>query len=214
MKIYHGSKIVLESPKEKGSNPNNDYGPSFYATKNYEDACIWACRNNTVGYVNEYSINIDGLKILDLTDKSKYSVLHWICLLLENRSLDHSFRKLHQNRINKLIEKYHINLSEYDVVIGYRADDAYFRFPKEFVIGNISLEVLEEVFRLGSLGKQFVVVSNKAIKRLHFKKASLADPKYVGRYYEQVKEATKLFDQILSESIDKKGDTRIGDLLK
>lgn len=214
MKIYHGSKIVLESPKVKGSNPNNDYGPNFYATLNYEDACVWACRNNTQGFVNEYSISIEGLNILDLTDKNKYSVLHWICLLLEHRSLNHSFKSLYQNRISKLIEKYHIDISQYDIVIGYRADDAYFRFPKEFVIGNISLEVLEEVFRLGSLGTQFVVVSEKAIKRIRFKKASIAEQKYVGRYYEQVKDATTLFDRILKESIDKKGDTRIGDLLK
>lgn len=214
MKIYHGSKVVLTKPIYKGSNPNNDYGACFYATLNYDDASIWACKNNTLGFVNEYSLNLNGLKVLDLTDKSKYSVLHWITLLLMNRSLNHSFKTLYQSRINKLIEKYRIDIDEFDIVIGYRADDAYFRFPREFIVGNISLETLEEVFKLGSLGKQFVIVSSKAINRLRFEKAKLANPQYVGKYYEQVKDATNLFDEILKKSIDNIEGTRIGDLLK
>lgn len=214
MKIYHGSKIILEKPTYKGSNPSNDYGAAFYATLDYEDACIWASRNNTVGFVNQYEINTANLKILDLTDKEKYSVLHWITLLLENRTLNHSFKTLNQARINKLIEKYHIDINEYDIVIGYRADDAYFRFPKEFVVGNISLELLEKVFELGELGKQFVIVSKKAIDRLHYKKAVEVEQKYIGRYYEQVQRATIKFDKILKESISSNEGTRIGDLLK
>ena len=214
MKIYHGSKIILEKPTYKGSNPSNDYGAALYATLEYEDACIWASRNNTVGFVNQYEINTANLKILDLTNKEKYSVLHWITLLLENRTLNHSFKVLNQGRINKLIEKYHIDINEYDIVIGYRADDAYFRFPKEFVVGNISLELLEKVFELGELGKQFVIVSEKAINRLHYRKAVEVEQKYVGRYYEQVQKATIKFDEILKESISSNEGTRIGDLLK
>ena len=121
---------------------------------------------------------------------------------------------LNRDKIKKIISKYGLNLNDYDVVIGYRADDAYFRFPKEFVIGNLSLEDLEEVFKLGSLGKQFVLVSQKAIDKLIFKKASLTNEKYVGRYFKQVKDATTLFDEILKKSINDEVGTRIGDLLK
>ena len=214
MKIYHGSKAIIEKPLYKGSEINNDYGPAFYTTTNYEDACIWASKNNTSCYVNEYEINLNGLKILDLTNKEKYSVLNWIAILLSNRSLEHSFSMLNRDKIKKIISKYGLNLNDYDVVIGYRADDAYFRFPKEFVIGNLSLEDLEEVFKLGSLGKQFVLVSQKAIDKLIFKKASLTNEKYVGRYFKQVKDATTLFDEILKKSINDEVGTRIGDLLK
>lgn len=214
MKIYHGSKLILKKPIYQGSSLNNDYGPLFYTTINYEDACVWASKNNTPGFVNEYTINLSSLKVLDLTDKTKFSVLHWITLLLEHRTLNNSFRLLHQGRINYLIEHYHIDINEYDIVIGYRADDAYFRFPREFVAGNLSLELLEEVFRLGELGKQFVVVSKKAIDRLHFKKAELVNHSYVGKYYEQVKNATNLFDELLKKSINSNEGTRIGDLLK
>lgn len=214
MKIYHGSKAIIKKPLYKGSEIHNDYGPAFYTTIDFENACIWASKNNSVGYVNEYEISFDNLKILDLTNKDKYSVLNWIAILLSNRSLEHSFSLLNRDKIKKIIDKYAINLEEYDVVIGYRADDAYFRFPKEFVIGNLSLEDLEEIFRLGSLGTQYVFVSQKAIDKLKFKKATLVDEKYVGRYFKQVKDATSLFDEILKKSIDGRVGTRIGDLLK
>ena len=214
MKVYHGSKTKIEHPTYNGSQEDNDYGPAFYTTIDFENACIWASKNNSVGYVNEYEISFDDLKILDLTNKEKYSVLNWIAILLSNRILEHSFSLLNRDKIKKIIDKYAINLEEYDVVIGYRADDAYFRFPKEFVIGNLSLEDLEEIFRLGSLGTQYVFVSQKAIDKLKFKKATLVDEKYVGRYFKQVKDATSLFDEILKKSIDGSVGTRIGDLLK
>ena len=53
MKIYHGSKVVIKEPNVKGSNELNDYGPSFYLTKDLEAAKSWACKNDSIGIVNE-----------------------------------------------------------------------------------------------------------------------------------------------------------------
>ena len=214
MKIYHGSKYIIDKPIVKGSNPTNDYGPCFYMTRDYQNACIWACRKNTIGFVNEYKVDLENLKILDLTDKSKYSVLNWIAILVHFREFEHAFERLNCGRINQIIEKYYIDVNDFDVVIGYRADDAYFRFPKEFIEGNISIEDLEEVFNLGSLGVQYAFISEKAIKRLHFVKAIQTSKEYVGLYYSQVLEATKLFDEIVYKSISSNKGTRIGDILK
>lgn len=214
MKVYHGSKVRIERPKFKGSNKYNDYGPAFYTTLDFESACIWATKNETNGIVNVYNVNFDNLKILDLTDKTKFSVLHWITLLLENRSLESSFQKLNKGRIDWLINNYHIDIEEYDLIIGYRADDAYFRFPKEFIVGNISIELLEEVFKLGKLGIQHVFVSEKAIKRLHFDHEVIPNTSFIGKYKHQVDGATTLFDDILEKSINSNSGTRIGDLMK
>ena len=74
MKIYHGSKQVIEKPIFKGSNAKNDYGPAFYVTTSIDAAKIWACKLDTLGVVNEYEISekkIKKLSILDLTDKTK-----------------------------------------------------------------------------------------------------------------------------------------------
>ena len=214
MKIYHGSKLEIKNPIYKGSNKNNDYGPAFYLTLDFESACIWATKNDSIGVVNVYNVNFDNLKILDLTDKSKYSVLHWIALLLEHRELEHSFQRLNQARIKYIIDTYHIDIDEFDVIKGYRADDAYFRFPKEFIIGNISLELLEEVFKLGSLGIQYAFISEKSIKRLHFDRCITTKKEYIGAYFNQVKEATSLFDELLEKSINSNEGTRIGELMK
>lgn len=207
MKLYHGSKAIVNQPIVKGSNKSNDYGPAFYMTKDFDSACEWACRNNTIGYVNEYRLNISGLSILDLRE---CSVLHWLAILLHFRTLDDGFIKAFKTRLEYLENNYYINVDDYDVVIGYRADDAYFRFPLDFVRGNITIEQLDVSFKLGNLGIQYVLMSGKAINKLQFNKSYLADKKYVNQYFEAVKKATLLFDSL---SKDDDG-TRIIDIMR
>ena len=52
MKLYHGGKCIVDHPIAFGSNKQNDYGPAFYLTRDINSAHEWACRNNSVGYVN------------------------------------------------------------------------------------------------------------------------------------------------------------------
>ena len=75
MIIYHGSKTMIVNPIKGGSDPNNDYGPSFYLTLDLDSAKSWACKNNTIGVVNKYVVDnkiYEELKILDLTNKTKF----------------------------------------------------------------------------------------------------------------------------------------------
>lgn len=44
----------------------------------------WACKDNKGGFANEYALNTEGLRILDLLDGT-HTVLNWIALLLKNR---------------------------------------------------------------------------------------------------------------------------------
>lgn len=204
MKIYHGSKLVIENIKPHGSNPKNDYGPSFYMTTDIESAKSWACKNSSLGVVNEYRISdkaFSNLKILDLTDKNTYSVLNWIAILLHFRELDSSFVRQYKSVI-EWIKKYYIDVSQYDVVIGYRADDSYFRFPMRFITNELSLEDLEEVFKLGHLGVQYAFMSNRAIRLLKFEGIIECEDKFLGHYYSIVTRASKEFDEILNKPID------------
>ena len=41
---------------KKGSSYDNDYGPSFYLTLEFESTKEWACKNNESRVVNNYSI--------------------------------------------------------------------------------------------------------------------------------------------------------------
>ena len=210
MKVYHGSKLIIENPIFEGSKKNNDYGPAFYLTLDLQSAHEWACRNNSVGVVNEYELNLSNLNILDLTDKNKYSVLNWLAILLHFRSLDSGFKKAFENRLKFIEEKYYIDVTKFDVVIGYRADDAYFRFPLDFVRGNLTLEQLDYSFQLGKLGIQYVLISDKSFKHLKYIKSITSDESYIEKYFHSVKRATEQFDSL---SKDEEG-TRIIDIMR
>ena len=199
MILYHGSKVLLKKPLFKGSDVHNDYGPAFYLTDDLEAAKYWACKNNEAGIVNKYFINDNeykSLNVLDLTDENKYSVLNWIAILIHHREFDTSFIKRNVEVIDYL-SKYYIDINKFDVIIGFRADDAYFRFPKEFINGNLSYDDLTAIYKAGNLGKQIVFISNKAIKKLRFSSFIECDYKYVGKYYDIVKSATKELDSVL-----------------
>ena len=204
MKIYHGSKIVLQNVKVKGSNPTNDYGPAFYLTDDLSAAKAWACRHDSPGVVNEYDIDArsyQNLKILDLTDKNKHSVLTWLAILMHFREINDSFKKDYSHLLTWL-EKFYIDVDEYDVVKGYRADDSYFRFPLSVIMNQLSIDDLEEVFMLGKLGVQYAFISKRAINLLHFNKSIECEDKYIGEYFKTVQEATRHFNALLSKPID------------
>ena len=55
---------------------------------------------------------------------------------------------------------------ESDVVIGYRADDSYFSFAQDFISGAITYRQLSAALRLGELGNQYVLKSERAFKAL------------------------------------------------
>lgn len=192
--IYHGSNIVIEKPlfHYEGSNKHNDYGLGFYCTLDIEMAKEWANRNINNGFVNKYSFNDEGLRILDLSNKSKYSVLNWIAILIHYRDLSLQDRIDYQKALS-FLEKYFINVEDYDVVIGYRADDAYFRFPLMFIQNVITFDKLEEIYQLGNLGKQYVLISQKAFSRIHFKGAIPVESIYHDRYITRVNEAVNLY---------------------
>ena len=206
MKIYHGSKVILEEVKVKGSNPTNDYGPAFYVTTDLSAAKSWACRNDSAGVVNEYEIDsrsFQNLKILDLTDKSKYSVLNWLAILMHFRKLNDSFKRDYTELI-KWLEKFYVDVDEYDVVKGYRADDAYFRFPLSAIMSQLAIEDLEEVFMLGELGVQYAFVSKRSIDLLHFKIVIQCEDKFIGEYLKTIQEATRKFNAMLGKPVDPK----------
>lgn len=210
MKLYHGSKLRIEKPRYQGSKEENDYGPAFYLTKDIKSAHEWACRNNSVGIINQYELNIQELKILDLTDKKHFSVFNWLAILLHFRTLDTSFINPFKVRLQYIEENYYIDVSNYDLIIGFRADDAYFRFPLDFVRGNLTLEQLEQSFNLGNLGIQYVIISQKGINQLSFIGSFPSEEKYIDQYFISVTKVTKTFDSL---SKDEDG-TRIIDIMR
>ena len=172
--IYHGSKYIIEKPVYRGGKAENDYGFGFYCTENLELAKEWSCSNNEVnGFANKYTITIDGFKILDLTNE-KYSILNWMAILLKHRTFDLT-NPISQQAKDYLIKNFYIDVTQFDIVIGYRADDSYFSFARDFVNNTISVRQLSRAMELGQLGKQVVIISEKAFDKLEFESFETAD---------------------------------------
>ena len=165
--IYHGSISKIAKPVFGEGKERNDYGRGFYCTQDIELAKEWAAvENSSIGFVNKYAIDLSRLKILDLTLK-EYSVLNWIAILVKYRIFDTN-SDIAKKAKDFLISKYYIDVSQFDVVIGYRADDSYFRFAKDFLNNSISVQQLSRAMKLGNLGLQVVLISKKSFDSLNF----------------------------------------------
>lgn len=184
IEILHGTDHIIEVPDIDKGNEKNDYGKGFYCTRIPEMAKEWACKQNTDGFSNRYELDLTDLRILDLTD-SKHTVLNWIAILLEHRTLSLD-SEIAIDAKDYIIEHFSIDTSEYDVIIGYRADDSYFRYAESFVENGLSLRSLNKALHLGKLGEQTVLISKKAYNQIKFIDSEPVDktiyyPKFIDR---------------------------------
>lgn len=196
MILYHGSEVEVPKPSLSRGKSNNDYGKGFYCTEDEELAKEWACKHERSGIVNKYSFSTDGLKILDLTDGT-HTTLEWITLLVNNRIFDVAPDSMADESKEYLLSHHLIDLSSYDIVIGFRADDSYFSFAQSFLNNGISLESLAESMMLGNLGKQIVLISEKAFEKLTYIGSESADKEiYAKQYALRDSEARDMFKVI------------------
>ena len=171
--LYHGSSHIIEVPMFGVGNPHNDYGLGFYCTRSLELAKEWGASEETDGFANEYLFDATGLRVLDLNG-GDYTILHWLAVLLENRTFRVSGDIAPLAR-EFLLERFHVDYAGSDVMRGYRADDSYFSFANAFLNNALSLSRLERAMTLGNLGEQVVVRSRRAFKRIAFKTAHRAE---------------------------------------
>lgn len=170
MILYHGSDKIIDRPDVNFYNPYNDYGSGLYCTENIELAKEWACgRTCDKGIVNCYELDISELNILNLNDENHH-LLNWLAVLAEHRSLNLDTEGSEYIR-NQFIKKFSVNLNDYDIIKGYRADDSFFTFTRDFFNGILSLERLQRSMFLGRLGKQITIKSAKAFQKLAFVRA-------------------------------------------
>lgn len=200
--LYHGSSEKIENPVFGKGKIYNDYGQGFYCTEHIELAKEWACNEGIDGFSNEYELETSGLKVLDLSS-DEYTILHWLALLMNHRRLRLS-TPVTRRGVEWLKEHFLIDISDYDLIIGYRADDSYFSFARAFVSNEISLNQLSFAMRLGKLGEQYVLKSEKAFEQIKFKSFELADNTiYYARRKKRDDEARNaFFEELEKEDVD------------
>lgn len=179
--IYHGSQQIIEIPKFGIGKKYNDYGQGFYCTENIELAKEWACPVKNDGYSNKYHLTLAGMNVMHLT-KGKYNILNWLAILLANRKFDIN-SPIGSNAREFILTRFMPDVSDVDVMIGYRADDSYFSFAEDFVNNTISLRDLNLAMRLGTLGEQVVLLSERSFKHIEFIEYEVAD--YREYYYKR-----------------------------
>lgn len=164
--IYHGSQQIVEVPKFGVGKTYNDYGQGFYCTESIELAKEWACPIKNDGYANKFVMHFDGLNVLHLTN-GEFSILNWLAILFKNRKFDITSPVGNSAR-DFILSEFLPDTDNVDVIIGYRADDSYFSFAEDFVNNVISLGDLEMAMKLGTLGEQVVLVSERSFKQIEF----------------------------------------------
>ena len=162
--LFHGTSNRIVVPTYGLGEKKHDYGMGFYLTDNLNLAKEWAvCKpNDENGWVHQYKLDTDQLKILDFQEKD---VLSWLAELMKHR--DASDSKRYRVLSKKFIEKYGIDTEGYDVIKGWRANASYFYIAKEFVRDNIDIDILEELLLLGGLGIQYCIKSELAYSKYY-----------------------------------------------
>lgn len=114
MLLYHGSKMIVESPEIRIQKYNKDFYFGFYCTLLPQQAIRWATRFDGIGYLNEYLYTPnDTLRVKQFPEMSE----EWLDFIVSCR-LGHPH--------------------DYDIVEGPMADDTIFNYVQNFVDGKIS----------------------------------------------------------------------------
>lgn len=201
IELYHGSTEIIRKPTFGMGRVHNDYGRGFYCTESKDLANEWACSSINDGICNHYQLEDKHLKILNLNTE-EYSILNWMAILVANR-IFRTDAPIAGRAKRYLEEHFMVNVSAYDVIIGYRADDKYYDFANAFLSNTITVEQLARAMRLGTLGEQVVLKSKFAFENIEFKGYSVADKEvYFPKRDKRNEEAGCGFDRICKEAAD------------
>ncbi len=209
--LYHGSPEIVGQPIFGKGKTNNDYGRGFYTTEHIELAKEWASNKNlSDGYVNKYELELDGLSVMNLSDK-QYSILSWLAILVQSRQIK-GLPNSSKVWMNYLVDYFTPDYLSYDIILGYRADDAYFRFGRTFLTNTLTLRQLAKSMRLGKLGEQYCLKSKAAFDAILYKGYEKVDTKvYYKKRMDRLNAANADFERICQEY--DKGGIRISTIV-
>lgn len=183
--LYHGSPKKEVVPRYGLGNDKHDYGRGFYLTESPALASEWSVCNPVEknGWVHKFILDTSDLKILDF---EKHDILSWLAELMKHRDADTGRR--YKVLAPRFIEKYQISTEDYDVIKGWRANASYFYIAKCFVRDEVDISILPDLLKLGDLGIQYCLKSEKAFQALKEEHSALkevefskANPQYIQR---------------------------------
>ena len=157
MILYHGSTLIVETPRLIIPNRTLDFGIGFYTTLNYNQAVDFASivmkrRKQESPIVSVYDFDIERakneLEILEFNEPDE----SWFDFVCANRKSEYSGK-------------------DYDIAIGAVANDKVYTTIGLYESGVLSKEQAIESFKINPLYDQVVFKTEVALKMLIFKEA-------------------------------------------
>ena len=135
---------------------SNSFGKGFYCRFNKDLA-------REYGHINKYEIDFKDLKILDLR---KENIMNWIAIVATNRNLI----------VRDCVFTFNnIDISDYDVIIGYRSDNSNLVALKQCLEGVITRTTLLNILSHDERNIEVCLKSSEAKSRLEFKRVISKD---------------------------------------
>ena len=161
--LYHGSDHIVELPAYGIGKPDNDYGSGFYTTRIIQRASEWALLYGTkAARVSHYQIDISDLNVIEL---DFYGPLAWIAEVISNRGVTSAIAREFSE---EFVDRYKVDTSDADLIVGYRADDSYGDVIEAFMSGEITVDEVKRLFYKGELGEQYFIKSKEAFARIKY----------------------------------------------
>lgn len=152
--LYHGSKSGIQGAISPSSRESCDFGKGFYMGTDRNQPLTLIC-NYPNAKIYTLSVELSELKILNVEVG-----IDWALLVAYNRGKMESVK-------NSSIYNRFANLSEdYDMIVGYIANDRMFVVLDRFFNGEITDLALINSLSALKLGKQYAALTEKACKKI------------------------------------------------
>ncbi len=152
--LYHGSKSGLSGTIAPVSRERCDFGKGFYMGTERTQPLTLIC-NYPDAKIYTLSVDLSNLKILDVEVR-----LDWALLVAYNRG------KMDSVKNSKMYKRFAKLSRDYDMIIGYIADDRMFVVLDRFFNGEITDVALVNSLSALNLGKQYVALTERACKNI------------------------------------------------
>ena len=160
--LYYASLKTVREPrwnyrKEGAVKINKDFGEGFYASPDKEYPIRLYCMNDGV-YINRYSLDTSGLKVLRLENDIK-----WLLVTAFHRRDYSGFKKYHHLR-----DKIREWVSGFDLIIGTISNDNFYSTVNAFIRNLISDTMALQIVQIMNYGEQYVLKSDKACGQIEY----------------------------------------------
>ena len=145
--LYHGSNVVVGTPKIMLNGHYKDFGYGFYCTRLEKQAKRWALTKRGDSVLNRYLYTPEkNLKLCIFKEMTE----EWLQFVVNCRSgIEHP----------------------YDIIEGPMADDQIWDYVEDFMDGNISRDAFWELVKFKYPTHQIVFCTESALKTLRFERS-------------------------------------------